>query len=273
MTQPKIETFRRGGARWYRNPETGGEFIGVTSITGLTPKPWLGPWQAKLTAEYATENIGSVLQMMLDAEKAADPARARKAVQDHVKAAPRRFTSAAADRGTEIHAICEAFAKGENPFVPKDLEPWVAGYRRFLDKYQPEFLWIEGTVFNEDYGYAGTCDWIARIEGDTILGDIKSSRVVGAEAAAQVCLYSRGSYLLELVEPEPSLTTITEPTIRQVPMPDISGGLVVHLRDDHAELVTVDIGDEVFDTAVALMQVHKWESDISRRVLGKPVAL
>ena len=71
MTTPKISTFRRGSARWYRNPETGGEYIGVTSVTGLTPRPWLGPWQAKLAAEFAVENIGSIFQMMLDAEKAA----------------------------------------------------------------------------------------------------------------------------------------------------------------------------------------------------------
>ena len=64
MTTPKIETFRRGGARWYRNPITGGEYIGVTSVTGLTPKPWLGPWQADGLPRHIIGKIQAMQEMI-----------------------------------------------------------------------------------------------------------------------------------------------------------------------------------------------------------------
>lgn len=272
MTTPKISTFRRGGARWYRNPETGGEYIGVTSVTGLTPKPWLGPWQAKLAAEFAVENIGSILQMTLDAQKAAKPEAAMKAVVDHVKGAPRRYTNSAADLGSEVHAVCEAIAKGENPGpIHPEIEGFIEGFHRFLDKYQPEFLWIEQTVFSDQYGYAGTADALMRIDGEVVLGDWKSGKSTYPEAALQCSLYQHAEYVLELVDPEPSVTTVAEPTIRQIPLPKIDGAMVLHLRPDHAEIVPLDTGDEVFETALALMHVHRWEADLSKRVLGKPL--
>ena len=272
MTTPKIETFRRGGARWYRNPITGGEYIGVTSVTGLTPKPWLGPWQAKLTAEFAVENIGSILQMTLDAEKAANPEAARKAVVDHIKGAPRRFTNVAADRGSDVHAHVELLAKGENPGrIHPDHKGYVDGFQRFLDKYQPEFLWIEQTVFSDEHGYAGTADALVKIDGETLIADWKTSKATYPEAAAQVCMYSRAQTAIELVDPAESLSSVTEPTIRQVPLPKIDGGFVLHLQPDHAEVVPLDLSDDVFDTCVALIQIHRWEADISKRVLGKPL--
>ena len=275
MTTPKIETFRRGGARWYRNPETGGEFIGVTSVTGLTPKPWLGPWQAKLTAEFAVENIGSILQMNLDAEKAAKPEAAKKAIVDHVKGAPRRYTNSAADTGTEVHALCEAIAKGEDPGrIHPDLQGYVDGWQAFITQHDPEFLWIEQTVFSEKHGFAGTMDSLAVIDGKNVIVDIKSGKATYPEVALQLALYANADYVLELVDAQPSLTSVTEPTIRQVPLPKIDGAIVVHLRPDYAEVVPVDIHDPaVLDTALALMHVHRWEADVSKRVLGKPLAL
>ena len=277
MTTPKIETFRRGGARWYRNPETGGEFIGVTSVTGLTPKPWLGPWQAKLTAEFAVENIGSILQMTLDAEKAANPEAARKATVDHVKGAARRYTTSASDTGTEVHALCEAIAKGADPTslrIHPDLQGFVDGWVKFIEEHSPRFLWIEQTVFSEKHGYAGTMDSLAEIDGKNIIVDIKSGKATYPEVALQLALYANADYVLELVDADPSLTSVTEPTIRQVPLPKIDGAIVVHLRPDYAEVVPIDIHDPaVLETALALRHVHAWEADISKRVLGKPLAL
>lgn len=272
MTTPRIETFRRGGARWYRDPLTGNEFIGVTSITGLTPKPWLAPWQAKLTAEFAVENIGSIVQMTLDAQKAANVEKANQAVIDHVKGAPRRYTTAAADTGSEVHSLCEAIAKGEDPGrIHPDLQGYIDGFNRFLDEYQPEFLWAEQTVFSEEHGYAGTADALMKIDGQLILGDYKAGRQVYPEASLQCALYSHAQFSLDLIDPEPSLTTISEPTIRRVPLPKIEGAMVIHLRPDSTKVVPLDIGEEVFETALALKHVHAWEASISKRVLGTPI--
>lgn len=225
-----------------------------------------------MASQFAVDNIGSIVQMVLDAEKAANPELARKAVVDHIKGAARRYTTSAANLGTEVHAACEAIAKGEDPGpIHPDVQGFVDGFHRFLDKFQPEFLWIEQTVFSHQYGYAGTADALMRIDGEIVLGDWKSGKSTYPEAALQLSLYQHADYVLELVDPEPSVTSLGEPTIRQVPLPEIDGAMVLHLRPDHAEVVPLDTGDEVFETALALMHVQRWVADLSKRVLGKPL--
>lgn len=278
MTEPKITTFRRGSSRWYRNPLTGDEYVGVTSITGKFPKEWLGAWNAKLTAEFAVENIGSLFQMILDAEKAPNPEAARKAVVDHLKGAPRRYTSAAADTGSDVHALIDRIIKGEDPAsmrIHPDHRGYVDSFLAFVEKYEPEWLFSEVTCFSDAHGYAGTLDGLARIDGKTVVTDVKTGRSYYPETAGQIALYAAAEYLLELVDPKPSLTEITEPTIRSIPMPKIDGGIILHIRPTPAEssVIPVDIGPEVVDTALALLHLVRWDGELKKRVLGEPLRL
>lgn len=278
MTTPKIETFRRGGARWYRDPITGDEYIGVTSLIGLLPSPWLAPWNAKITAEYCVDNIGSITQMVLDAlTKSAKPDVAMKSVVDHCKAASRRHTSIAADRGSEIHNICEQLLLGKNPAIHNDLRGYIAGFEAFLNKYQPEVLWVEQTVFNESMGYAGTADALLKIGSDICVIDWKSGRSVGSSAGLQAACYGHAEWVAEWVEPPESLTTVNEPTVRQVPLPKVDGAFIVHLQAEEKDtrIITADIHDpSVMDVIEALAGIQKlWEADLSKRILGKPLAL
>src|SRR5690606_38508722 len=65
VTTPKINTLRRGGARYYVNPETGDKVPGVTSIVGMLPKEFLKFWAAKSVATAAVDMLGEVVGIAL----------------------------------------------------------------------------------------------------------------------------------------------------------------------------------------------------------------
>ena len=43
----------------------------------------------------------------------------------------------------------------------------------FLDKYKPQWVDSEFTVWSETHGYAGTADWAALLGKNLVLGDQK----------------------------------------------------------------------------------------------------
>jgi hypothetical protein len=89
----------------------------------------------------------------------------------------------ASDRGTDVHAIAEEWARtGETP-NPLDylshLQPYVEAFCSFLEVEQPEPLEVEEPVGSRAYAYAGTPDLVAflpRLERALGLFDYKSKR-------------------------------------------------------------------------------------------------
>ena len=105
MTLPKVQTLKRGGSRFYVEPETQEKVPGVTSILSMLPKPFLTFWSAKMVAEFAVDNFGAYSQLIMNGQ--------RQAAIDLLKGAPRRFTSGRADIGTEAHGLFEMMGRGE----------------------------------------------------------------------------------------------------------------------------------------------------------------
>jgi len=276
MTQPKIGTIKRGGARLYVHPITGEKAIGVTSVLNSLPKPFLQHWRAKVVAEAAVNNAGTLTQMLLDANgEGRNFELGRKAAVDWLKGAPNRDTGKSAEDGTAVHDLCEKLAKGipTGPIHP-DYVPYIDNFKTFLDKFQPEFLFLEDTVWNEEHGYAGSFDWIAKIQGETVLGDNKTTRSgVHAEVALQLAAYANADYILKLVEPEPTPTTVEEPSLVKVDLPKLDGAAVLHLRPDTCSLVPISIRPEVYETFLTLLKVRAWEKDLSKSVLGAPIPI
>lgn len=254
MTLPKVSTIKRGDARFYVHPETGQKAIGVTSVVNMLPKPFLQFWSAKVVAEHAVKNAGTVVQMVLDA------GGKDVGAVDWLKGAPRRETSGAAETGTAVHDLVERIARGEDVGrVHPDYQPYVDHFKAFLDKWQPEYLLMEETVWNEEHGYAGTFDAIARINGEVVILDYKTTRSgVHAEVALQMAAYANADY-------------VVRSDGGRVPLPKIEGAAVLHLRPEAWKLVPVAINPAVFDIFQALLQVHAWDRDLSKGVLGVPL--
>lgn len=248
MTIPAVETINRNGSRFYVHPATQEQAIGVTSVVGMLPKPFLVPWAAKMAAEAAVKHLDLVSQLASADESAAI---------DFIKQAHRRITNASALRGSEVHDAIEALCKGRP--VPADIDPsavdYVKSFQEWLERYQPEFLAFEATVWNHTYNYAGTLDAIAKINDEVILLDYKTSNRVYAEAGLQLNAYARAE---EFVSPTGEVS----------PMPDIDAAAVVHLSPKRARFVPVRMGDDIFEVFLALLRTARWK-EIEGTILGK----
>lgn len=254
MTNPKVGTVSRGGARFYVNPETDEKVPGVTSILSMLPKPFLQYWSTKMVAEFAVDNFGSYSQLIMNGQ--------RQAAIDLLKNAPRRYTTERADVGTEVHDYYDRLSKGESiGRVHPDIEPYIEHYHQFIKDFSPTFLMNEETIWSSTHRYAGTFDWIAEIGGEIVIGDWKTTKGTYPEVGLQLSAYRYADYVIR-------------PDGARVPLPkNITGGAVMHVGLDGYELIPFRCDEEVFNIFLALRNsVFEWDKDISKRVMGKPLA-
>lgn len=282
MTTPKVNTIKRGSSRFYVDPESGRKNPGVTSVLNMLPKEFLKFWAAKLVAEEAVADPGLLVNMVLR-----DPA----AAVDHLKNAPNRFTRRSADVGTDAHDLFERIAKGEDiGRVHPDLKPYVEHFREFLTVFEPEFIFLEETVWSDTHGYAGSFDVLMVLHGEaagplrhkTVFGDWKTTRSgVHEEVALQLSGYRFADYI---VRSDGS----------RVPLPKTDGAVVLLVRPEGWKLVPVETGEvtisdalmdpedserviipaqtvQVHDYLKALREVFDWDSEVKKRVIGKPL--
>lgn len=252
MTAPKVHTIKRGGSRFYVDPFSKEKVPGVTSILNMLPKPLLKPWGERTVAEFAADNIGTIVDMMVKGQ--------RKEAVDYVKRAPYRETSGAAEIGDEVHKLAEKMILGEavGRFHP-DLSGYVDGFRDFMDAFQPTLLHSEVTIWSDTHGYAGSTDAIVEIAGETIIMDFKTTRSgIHEEVALQLTAYSRGDVIIDADG-------------ERRPMPEIAGAAALWLRPDKWHLRPVQISDALFDVFIALKVIFDWEREIKSGVLGRPV--
>ena len=254
MTTPKIQTISRGGSRFYVNPVTNDKVPGVTSILSMLPKPFLQHWAAKMVAEHAVDNVSSYIGLVMHGQ--------RQAAVDLLKAAPRRYTTERADIGTDVHDAFDQLSKGETlGRVTPEVEPYLKHFDQFVKDFQPNFLMTEETIFSDKHRYAGTFDWIAEIGGEVVVGDWKTTRQTYPEVGLQLAAYRYADY-------------VQRSDGAQVPLPkNISGGAVFHMSPDAYELIPMKCDEEIFEVFLALRNtVFEWDKDISKRVMGKPLA-
>lgn len=251
MTSPKVATFHSRGSRFYVHPDTAARAPGVTSVVGMLPKPFLKAWAAKMVATEAVTALDSWLPLAQHDEQAAI---------DHLKKAPDRLTRGAADVGTDAHGVFEALAKGETlGRLTPALQVYADHFRGFLDVYQPEFLHVEETVWSETHGYAGSFDWIAKIGGEVVYGDNKTTKSgVHEEVALQLSAYAHADYLLA-----------DDGT--HVELPPAEAGAVFHVRPEGWNLYPVRIDGDVFDYFLTLRRVFDWDTSAKRGVIGRPL--
>lgn len=248
MTTPKINTIKRGDARFYVAPETGLKYPGVTSILNMLPKDFLQYWAAKVVAEEAVADLGSVVNIALR-----DPA----AAIDYLKRAPRRVTSRAADAGTSAHALFETLARGQKVGrVHPDMEPYVRHFNEYLDVVQPEYHFMEETVWSDTHQYAGSFDAFATIQGEKCWVDNKTTRSgVHEEVGLQLTAYGKAD---KIIRPDGS----------EIPMPEADAAVVLHVRPEGWKLVPVRYDDELFDVFLHLREVFRYEHEMKSTMIG-----
>ncbi|MFE0692763.1 hypothetical protein [Streptomyces sp. NPDC058869] len=264
---PKVRTIYRGGNRFYVHPENRDiAHPGVTSVLGMLAKQnFLAPWQAKMAAELAVDSIDFVADMAR---------RDRDGAVDYLKGAARRYTKVRADLGSDAHDYFERLIRGEYVGrVRSDLQPYVEHFREFLEAVNPELVRAEDVAWSDTYGYAGSFDVVMRVWLDAdgnptpdrsgtphlIMGDWKTSKATYPDVALQMSAYQNADFIID-------------PDGNREPMPEFDGAAVLHVTDKTWAFKPVETGPEVFAHFLHLRATFDWDRDLSRKVIGKPIA-
>lgn len=152
---------------------------GVTTYIGVKDKSAaLIPWAVGETVNYIRDHLD-------DLQK--DPNELLKLA----KAEAERQKQEAADLGTQIHKWCEEYIRGNNPEMPED-DKVLTGVNSFLEwmsQNKAKFLETEKVVYSKKYGYVGTLDIVAEIDGKLYLIDIKTGNGLYSEVKMQTAAY------------------------------------------------------------------------------------
>lgn len=139
--------------------------VGTTTLCGALAKDFLAPWAAKLAAEY-----------MAKVTEGSDAKR--------IDEAKRQF-KLAADEGARAgklgHAFVEAKLKKEEFEYPEDdkdvlvVDSVAQAFEGFMRDWSPEIVGIEEILYSKTHNFAGTADFIAKVDGKLVIGDWKTT--------------------------------------------------------------------------------------------------
>lgn len=167
------------------------------------------------------------------------------------KNASKDYTEATQRRGNEVHQAAEDYAMhGIKPTTwEHGGQEYFEGVVKFIDDFRPEFIAVEKTVYGETkdgLGYAGTIDFIARINGRIYAGDWKTSKEihndVGLQLAAGIKAHSMITDDGEGLEPNMSF----------------DGAIAVHLGPDGYSVYLVDDVDHCWQEFSYMRNVWNW---------------
>ena len=241
---PELKTVMVAGSRFYEHPVTNQTVPGVTTVIDVLSKPALPRWSAKETAIFAVQNRKS----WQDLDEAA--------AIDLLKGAAWRQSSGAMKKGTEIHSIAEKLLMNENVnFVPSEIQNSIKGVAQIIEWLKPEVMFMEATVWNMTKGYAGTCDLIAKIDGETWLIDWKSSKDVYPDMGLQLSAYGHGEVIIK-------------PDGTETPVPKIDKFAVAHVpKEGKSSVVMIDVTDADFKAFCAALQIFEWRSTRAKEII------
>ena len=186
---PELSIASKNYGRLYRMPETQIDSINInndesikqniidghlmpsiTNVISIKNSPFLMPWATRLVAQEAV-NIAQKWPHKLTSEPS-------KAI-GYLKETANRERDFWANQGSRIHYACEMIARGEDVDLSEytDYEKAsIAEWRHWVKEFSPKFIAMERTGFGttpDGLNFAGTSDFIAEINGKTVIGDYK----------------------------------------------------------------------------------------------------
>ncbi len=229
MTTVLAERFpRRRNGFYYLD---GRRYVSVTTVLQALAKPALVPWAARTVAEAVLE----------DPEAYDTAERAASVIC--------RKRDAAADRGSLIHSLAEAVARGADidvTGVPADARGYAEAFLAWARAMRPAPLFTEANVYSDQHGYAGTTDLIAAFPDRQVrLVDFKTTGDLYRETALQLEAYRQADFIVPHVG---------EP--RRIPLPPVAETAAVLLRPDGTYEHRTMRGD--LDVFLALLRVWRW---------------
>lgn len=214
MTQPKLSLAGSGyGGRGYRDIFGSGEVLpSVTTCLGIVGDPaGLIYWNVEQTALYAVTHIDDLLNRTEEAGvrylQYVTKKQKAEVLDDpnlNVYNAHRVILDDYSNTGDFIHRYIEDDLLDKFPEEPvrEDHVEMVEAWHEWRKDHDLEVIATEFTVFGD--GYAGTGDWIMKVDGVLTLGDNKSSRKIGQSHIAQLAAIGAAHTMaVEVSENEP----------------------------------------------------------------------
>ena len=169
----------------------GGEFVpAVTSVlsTTIAKQQFLMPWAVKIGAEWFKDNSEAFSQAEISIED----------MVNGIKRAYKKKSVGAINIGRAVHEWCEQailwkLGKAEVPSMPTDEQAVNAinAFRDWVKQNEVEWLAAEQRVYSRNHKYAGTVDAVARVNGEFMVIDFKTSTRIYEEYYLQVAAYSK----------------------------------------------------------------------------------
>lgn len=191
---PKQNNTRSG--RFYQVEEVG-DLPSVTTILSVISKPALINWAAKVEREMV---LAVSSDLYIDAPT--DTKMSRQAwlatMQTRLgkaKAATKELARAA-EIGTQAHALIEwtllkelVSAPGPEPKISAKAGYAFAAWQKWRDSVKLKPILVEQVVWSKTYGYAGTMDLLAEVDGKLTVVDWKTGKAIYPEAFLQNAAY------------------------------------------------------------------------------------
>lgn len=176
MTTPTLAQQTDFGRMYARRVGGPLEVPSITTVIGVAA-PDLTGWAGHMAASAVVHDDRLA--------RAVGDARSLKSIAREAAGAAERYRGDAAARGDRVHAYAEQVALAalglEHDVDSARLQLEANGERAFADRfdewwqaYRVEPIAAEVTVWNEEVGYAGTLDLVARIGGRLCLIDFKT---------------------------------------------------------------------------------------------------
>jgi hypothetical protein len=153
---------------------------GVTTILNRISKPFLYKWYADTAADHFLESVKSG---RTDFEE----------IHKESAAAPNAKKVRAGGIGSNVHFYAECYFKNQPlPTLETDeAKKAVEAFHSWLEANHVEVQVSEVPVFSKEFYYAGTCDFVAKINGELCVGDIKTGSGIYDEARFQTAAYQQ----------------------------------------------------------------------------------
>lgn len=243
MTAPPLAEETPFGRR-YRNFRTGEIAPSITTILKVINKEQVNSWAVGMAANCANENWDEMTDW--------HPSRRKLAMVS----AHQEYTDERSRIGTLVHETCEALIKGVPVEIPKEISGYISQFSKFVMEKQPRWIESEVTVWSRYYGYAGTADAVAEIDGKTWLIDFKTGKSAHPENGLQLAALRYAGFIIR-------------PDCSEEEMMDIGCLGILHLRPRSHKLIPVKRDEECFRAFKAALELHRWKDEVADHVLGE----